>query len=380
MKKILKQCIEAIGKRNNVVKITIAGVVAAGIIGGSWYSSTQVFSPYAIAGEGTAVNPELQGLKPKPKDGGPSTAPIPPAGQSQSTVTQQAATSPIVPGITNPPNIQQEETPPAAEPLTYEEVKAQKEARYAIQVSNREGMQLIPSQPRIQSKTFFSYSQTSVYKIYCHEGYLTDIQLQPGEDIEFIGGGDTVRWIVDKALSGKGDTRRWHVYVKPLKSGLQTNFIITTDRREYQINARSTADFYVPIVGWNYPHDDKAAFMRQKEERLNKEEDQAGTVVIPEKFNFKYKVTEEQTGGWFSSHESYTWTPKIVFDDGKKTYFHMSDHMKTTEAPALFMKGKDGLQLVNYRVQGDYYIADRLINSSAQMVNGKEIVLITRQK
>lgn len=395
MKKILNQYNAAIG-RNKLIKFAIASIVVGGIISGSWYLATVVFFPYAIAGDGTAVNPELQGIKPKQKSGAATSIPpdiqgqnkqLPAGGANQNgvdinqnnPVQQKMVTNAITPGVTNPPITPQEEIPPADEPLTYEEAKAQKEARYAIILSNKEGTQRVQNQPRIQSKTFFSYSQTSVYKIYCHEGYLTDIQLQAGEDIEFIGGGDTVRWIVDKALSGKGETRRWHVYVKPLKSGIQTNFIITTDRRAYQINARSTADFYVPIVGWNYPNDDKVAFMRQKEERL-KDEDQVNTSA-PEKFNFKYKITEEKNSGWFSSNnESYTWTPKIVFDDGKKTYIKMGDHMKTTEAPALFIEGKDGLQMVNYRVKGSYYIADRLISKGAQMINGKEIVYITRQK
>lgn len=361
----LERCQEAIGKRRKLVKVTLAGFVIAGFVFGSWYLATTMFFPYALAGEGTAINPELKGAK--PKDAGA------PAVQAQNNVSQ------VPQQETNPQNIQQEEVaPPAEELLTYEEAKAEKEARYAIKVSTKEGTQRIQNQPKIQSKTFFSYSPTSVYKIYCHEGYLTDIQLQPGEDIEFIGGGDTVRWIVDKALSGKGESRRWHVYVKPLKSGIQTNFIITTDKRAYQISARSTADFYVPIVGWNYPHDDKVAFVRQKDERLRKDDDQTVAVVAPDKFNFRYKI-EEKTS-WAFGGETYSWTPKMVFDDGKKTYIQMGDKMATTEAPALFMRNKEGLALVNYRVKGNYYIVDRLINQWAEMRNGKEIVMITRQK
>jgi len=45
----------------------------------------------------------------------------------------------------------------------------------------------------------------------------------------------------------------------------------------------------------------------------------------------------------------------------------------------LFVKGDEGLALVNYRVKGDYYIVDRLFQK-AEMRNGmKETVLISRK-
>jgi type IV secretion system protein VirB9 len=231
----------------------------------------------------------------------------------------------------------------------------------------------------VQSKTFYSYNPTGLYEIFCHEGYLTDIQLQPGEDIQYIGGGDTVRWTVDRATSGSGENKRWHIYVKPLADRVTTNFMITTDRRSYQIRAKATGDFYNPIVGWTYPLDEKAAFLREKEEQIRKEEEQVTQAVSPEKMNFRYKV-EEKTGFWGTGGK-YPWTPKMVFDDGLKTYIQMGEGMNATEAPALFVKDDAGnLMLVNYRVKKNYYIVDRLF-SQAELRNGmEETVYIKRKK
>jgi len=322
------------------VRVFLSGVFIGSLIAFSWYCTSRTI-PYAQAGEGEAINPELKTEK------------------KLDIEDVQAA----------------QDEGPKDDKLTLDELRQERYARNAVRLSMREGLQRVQGSPKVQSKTFYSYSQTALYEIFCHEGYLTDIQLQPGEDIQYIGGGDTVRWIVDRAISGSGDDKRWHIYVKPLKGGIMTNFVITTDRRAYQIRARATADFYNPIVGWNYPLDEKAAFLRTKEEKMKKEEEEVSRAVAPEKMNFSYTVKEKS--GWFGG--SYSWTPKMVFDDGAKTYIQMSDSMPTGEAPALFVKDTSGeVMLVNYRVKNNYYIVDRLF-TQAEMRNGmKETVVITR--
>jgi len=322
------------------LRIFFSGVLIGSIIAFSWYYSNR-FIPTVQAGEGEAINPELKGDK---------KADL----QDVQAIHDEG---------------------PQDDKLTPDEVRQERFARNALRGSTEEGLQRVPKAPKVQSKTFYSYSQTAIYEIFCHEGYLTDIQLQPGEDIQYIGGGDTVRWIVDRAQSGSGDNKRWHIYVKPLKGGIMTNFMITTDRRAYQIRARAAADFYNPIVGWNYPLDDKAAFLRTQEEKMKKEEEEVSKAVAPDKMNFAYTVKEKS--GWFGG--SYSWTPKIVFDDGAKTYIQMSPGMATGEAPAFFVKDTSGeVMLVNYRVKNNYYIVDRLF-TQAEMRNGmKETVVITR--
>jgi type IV secretion system protein VirB9 len=47
----------------------------------------------------------------------------------------------------------------------------------------------------------------------------------------------------------------------------------------------------------------------------------------------------------------------------------MSPEMKTSEAPALLIAAGSGTQMVNYRVEGNYYVVDRLFNQ-AVLVSG----------
>lgn len=221
-----------------------------------------------------------------------------------------------------------------------------------------------------EADVVFHYAPGGLYRIYCQAGHLTDIRMQPGEEIQFIGGGDTVRWVVDKAAGGSGAERQWHVYLKPLQSGLETNIIVTTNRHSYQLQAVST-NWYNPIVGWNYPQEEKAAFLREQE-LLQKKENEVTTMSVskPELLNFGYEI----------SNRSYSWTPVLAFDDGKKTYIKMSEKMRNTEAPVLFVVDRNGkLNMVNYRFKSNYFIVDRLFDV-AEMRNGKDEVVKIKRK
>lgn len=210
----------------------------------------------------------------------------------------------------------------------------------------------------------FFYSPGALFKIYCKEGYLTDVQLQPGEEIQYIGGGDTVRWVIDRAQSGTGAEKTWHIYIKPLRPGLETNIVINTDKHSYQIQAQSTS-WYNPIVRWSYPQEAQSAFYRQQEKQRQLDEDTIMSNGSPEKLNFDYAIK----GG------SYSWTPTLAFDDGLKTYIKMPASLSTGEAPALFIKDGRNIKLVNYRIKNNYYVVDRLFKE-AELRVGKNVVRI----
>ena len=80
----------------------------------------------------------------------------------------------------------------------------------------------------------FPFSPGALYQVYVSPGQITDIALEPGEQLTGSGpvaAGDTVRWITGDTESGNGDTRRVHVLVKPTRPAIETNLIINTDRR-----------------------------------------------------------------------------------------------------------------------------------------------------
>lgn len=209
------------------------------------------------------------------------------------------------------------------------------------------------------TKVLLPYAENKIYKVYCQEGFLTDLMLAPGEEITSIAGADTERWILTNINAGSV-IKRQHVLIKPVSRGLETNLIITTNQRSYHLHLRS-GSFHNPMVEWLYPRNEFGSV--------------DGTAVKdylafdPEKLNFRYKFNKK------FEH----WAPDKVFDDGKKTYIKMKDEMFNYKAPSVFVKDNGQLLLANYRLIRGYFIIDRLIDE-AVLVLGKEKIRIKREK
>ena len=81
--------------------------------------------------------------------------------------------------------------------------------------------------------------------------------------------------------------------------------------------------------------------------------------VDPAQLNFAYTI----------AGPNVPWKPIRAFDDGSHVYIQMPAGMKSSEAPALLINAGSGTQMVNYRVEGNYYVVDRLF-SDAILVSG----------
>ena len=127
----------------------------------------------------------------------------------------------------------------------------------------------------------FPYSPGALYQIYASPGQITDIALEPGEQLTGSGplaAGDTVRWIVGDTESGNGDTRRVHIMVKPTRPAIETNLVVNTDRRTYLIELRSREKPYMPSVAWFYPEDRIRPF---KGFATNSDHSRSGSTPLP---------------------------------------------------------------------------------------------------
>ena len=238
------------------------------------------------------------------------------------------------------------------------------DAKTVTQINTVANTQDIPDAIAQQGAFSFTYFEGGIYKIYCKEGFLTDIELQAGEKITAILGGDTARWMVDKASAGSAKGEQWHIYIKPLKADLTTNFIITTDRHSYQIEVMS-GNWFCPMVSWLYPEEAAALFRAQQEKDKNVV-NLAST--SPDHLNFSY----------YFDKKGFRWNPTAVFDDGLKTYIRMPSTMASDEAPVFLIVDDTGnLLLANYRIQNNAYIIDRLF-TSAELKVGKDVVKIRR--
>jgi type IV secretion system protein VirB9 len=213
------------------------------------------------------------------------------------------------------------------------------------------------------------YTDGALYQVYAAVGRVTVVALQPGEELVTVAAGDTVRWIVGDTSSGSGEALRVNVMVKPIRSGLKTNLVVTTSRRTYLLELTSTEKTWMASVSWEYPKDKMLALQRQA---------QAATAAAPvdsglslEKIRFRYAV----------SGSNPPWKPLRAFDDSEKVYIQFPPGIAQGELPPLFVIGAQGDgQLVNYRFRSPYYIVDRLFGAAELRLGGDkgDVVRIER--
>src|SRR5690606_7485613 len=56
----------------------------------------------------------------------------------------------------------------------------------------------------------YPYTEGALYQLYASPGQVSDIALQPGEQLVSVSAGDTVRWVVGDTVSGAGPAARAH--------------------------------------------------------------------------------------------------------------------------------------------------------------------------
>lgn len=190
------------------------------------------------------------------------------------------------------------------------------------------------------------------------------IRLQPGEVVNDVHAGDAARWKFTPSMIGSGPMAITNVIVKPTESGLTTNVIITTDRRSYTILLKSANHEWMAAIAFDYP-DEHARTWANYRERQGRAE-QAATLSTGENtsaldFNFRL------------AGDNPEWKPIRVYSDGVKTYIQFpSGNFAGGDAPALVAIGKGGSlwsgptpQMVNYRLVGDRYVVDRVLDKAA---------------
>ncbi len=90
-----------------------------------------------------------------------------------------------------------------------------------------------------------------------------------------------------------------------------------------------------------------------------------------DQLHFDYVITGDQPA----------WRPLRAFDDGRQTFIEFPASLGTGEAPPLFLVDDKGTaSLVNYRLEGHYYIVDRLFEAAELRLGLKhqEVVHISR--
>ena len=240
----------------------------------------------------------------------------------------------------------------------------------AIDAANKKAMKHPNSGEYINSIMTFDYMPGALYQIYCAPYNVTDVQFQNNEHIAAVGAGDTVRWEVTKVSSGMGVSKQEHLFIKPHDEDLTNSLVITTDMRTYHLMLHSTSKTYMASVAWRYSDSDGSTLLSNLDDNSSDSADMSNTIDVDNlKFDYQVQLTSGTRPDWF---------PRMVFNDGKKTYVKFSGQIQ--ETPTLLVGTKNSVKhIINYRVQGDYYVIDSVVYYVQLQggLDGKTIVQIT---
>jgi type IV secretion system protein VirB9 len=277
-----------------------------------------------------------------------------------SAIAQAAAPSPAA---VAPP------VPPAPRPRHLRPLPGKRIVRSA----NAQARSYPSADAYINSTLYYDYEAGRLYEVQTSPHFLTAIMLRPGEKLLAKAAGDTVRWVLGETAEGSGLNQQVLVLLKPIRGGLRTNIVLTTDQRTYLLEAASReGGAYTSAVSWNYPQEQMAALAAAQAAQAQTAV--AAPALAVDQLHFGYKVAPVHG-------KPPRWQPLRVFDDGTKTYIQFPINMAAAEAPPLFLVGRgDKAELVNYRYLNGYYVVDRLIDVAELRIGEKPqtIVRITR--
>jgi type IV secretion system protein TrbG len=220
----------------------------------------------------------------------------------------------------------------------------------------------------------FVHDQDNTYLVLAKPKAVTHIQFAVDEVIQSVAAGDTANWEFTPTRNRK------NLFVKPRFDDQETSLTVITDKRSYQFVLRSTGDGkkWYQRVSWIYNGEIVLAMEGLPEPKPTSPETQApaappqkaasavdvGVGVEPEKLRFGYEISGEAP-----------FRPRVVFDDGRFTYFKMPSNLQ--ELPALFavIEDKD-YSLVNFEVKGDYLIAQRLLPLAVLKLGREEVRVV----
>lgn len=238
-----------------------------------------------------------------------------------------------------------------------------------VQAGNDDARSTPSAGAYLNAALYYDFEPGRLYVVHTSPRFLTAITLRPGEKLISKASGDTVRWVLGETVQGAGAGQQVIVFVKPIRGGLRTNIILTTDQRTYLLEAVShEGETYTSVISWNYPQEE----MRDAQAaRAAADQAVVASSIAIDRLNFSYRIQP------IGARRGPRWQPLRVFDDGLKTYIQFPAELAATEAPPLFLIGPNKqAELVNYRFANGYYVVDRMIDvAELRLGEGRQVVV-----
>ena len=213
---------------------------------------------------------------------------------------------------------------------------------------------------------YYDFDTDFTYEIYCQPYRVTDLILEPGEQvIEMPFLSENQVWEIGAGVSRSNGIDTQHFFLKPAYSGLITSFIIITDKRVYHLLLKSYKDCYMTQVRWNYPNTMPFTI---KTDAMNEAINGSKTNTLsvdPAFLSFDYKMT-------YSLFKKPYWLPTRIYDDGKKTYIVMNETVLHMTSPVLFNNRNER---INYSVNKNIIVINELVEKLTMRVGRQKVTI-----
>lgn len=209
----------------------------------------------------------------------------------------------------------------------------------------------------------YDYLEGRIYEIITSPSGITDFRLEPGETI--AGSpitNDNVNWQFSMGASVEDGQSVQHLFIRPLKVGLDTSMIILTNQRTYYFRLASFEDSYMTAVRFRYPVKVGSGYFQQEdfEEYISSAAGGADYAFDISKADYNYVIRAKGRPSW---------EPVTVFSDQVKTYIQMPLAIGSSdELPSVYVERDGEERLVNYRIFGNLYQIDTVITDDQTIV------------
>lgn len=219
----------------------------------------------------------------------------------------------------------------------------------------------------------FNYAEDNSYQIFLKEDFITTIKLEANEDILYIAGGNIEGVMLDQTRGGKDGSSL--VYIKPLFEDLDTNIVITTDKRVYYFDVKTSKTMFNPMIRFNYPMEREIVAYANESAvaRINNPITMAD--IEAKKYETTpYIPTTVIKDVNYEIKDNNDISPDLVYNDGLKTYVRLKKGVQ--EMPILEVLGEDGKpEKVNQRIEEKdgykFFIVDKLFDKGQTKLGNK---------
>ena len=212
------------------------------------------------------------------------------------------------------------------------------------------------------SIAIYDFIPNKIYEIITSPGKITDFQLKPGEQISgtpFVT--DSTNWKFTMGTSVENGQTIQHLFISPLQVGLDTSMIVLTDQRTYRFRMASFENQYMTGLSFRYPVQlSDGTYVSEAFEQYIADTALSGAYSVDlTKVDYSYRVD--------IAKGKPNWAPITVYSDDTKTYMQLPVTIANSDSmPSVYLVKNGDENLVNYRIIGNIYQVDNVLNSSSE--------------